>query len=74
MKISVIAHTNAKQSKTEPDKDGVFHIFVKEPPLDGRANQAIIEALADFFEIKKNQVYLEKGAKSKNKVFTVIGV
>jgi uncharacterized protein len=44
------------------------------PPLEGRANQALIQFLADFFEIPSASVTIASGAKSKLKRVRVSGV
>ena len=71
MKISIIAHTNSKKPRIEEDLLKVLHVYVKEPPLEGKANTAIIQALAEHFGTKKGNVRLIHGEKSKNKVFEV---
>lgn len=71
MKIAVIAHPNAKQPRIEKDLLGTLHVYVNAPPLEGKANRAIEEALAEYFKIKKTQVELISGAKSKNKTFEI---
>ncbi|HEY5600774.1 MAG TPA: DUF167 domain-containing protein [Patescibacteria group bacterium] len=72
MKISVIAHPNSKRPRVEKDLLETLHVFVSEPPLEGRANQAVLEALAEYFKVKKSQLTLISGQKSKNKVFEII--
>jgi len=74
MKIAVIAHPNSKQAKIEKDLLGTLHVWVKAPPLEGRANREIVEALAGYFKVKKSQVELLSGAKSKNKTFEITPV
>lgn len=71
MKISVIAHPNAKQTRIEKDLLETIHVYVHEPPLEGKANVAVILALAEYFHVKKGQVTLIQGKKSKNKVFEI---
>lgn len=71
MKICVIAHPNAKVQKVEKDLLDTLHVYVKEPPLEGRANRAIIETLAEFLKVKRSQVELIQGTKSKNKTFEI---
>lgn len=73
MKITIIAHPNARKPRVEKDLLNTLHIYVKEPPLEGKANKAVIEALADYFHTKKSQVFLLSGEKSKNKLFDIIG-
>lgn len=72
MKISIIAHPNSKNEKVEEDLLGALHVYVNEPPLDGRANAAIINKLSDFFKIPRSKVILLKREKSKNKIFEIL--
>jgi hypothetical protein len=72
MKITVIAHPNAKRPRIEEDLLGTLHVYVNAPPLEGKANKAIEEALAAHFKVKKTQVELISGQKSKNKTFEII--
>lgn len=74
MTISVITHPNSKRPRIEEDLTGMLHVYVNAPPLEGRANQAVIEALALHFGVKKNAVTLLSGHKSKNKRFEIMGV
>lgn len=71
MNISVIAHPNSKKPRIEVDLLGDLHVYVSAPPLEGRANIAVIDALADHFKIKRSQVRLHSGHKSKRKVFEI---
>jgi hypothetical protein len=72
MKIAVIAHPNAKRPRIEKDLLGEVHVFVNEPPLDGRANNAVVSALAKYFKTKRSNVILISGEKSKNKLFEIL--
>ena len=72
MKIAIIAHPNAKTPRVEKDLLGVIHVYVNQPPLEGKANNAILAALADYFKVKKSAVFLVSGEKSKNKVFEIL--
>ena len=44
-------------------------IAVHAPPLEGRANQALIEFLAAFFSLSRKDVVLVSGESSRSKVF-----
>lgn len=72
MKISIIAHPNSKKPRIEKDLLDTLHVYVNQPPLEGKANNAIRESLASYFKVKKNEVLLISGEKSKKKVFEVI--
>lgn len=71
MKITVFAHPNSKKPRVEKDLLGDLHIYVSEPPLEGKANRAIKEALADYLKISKSQAILVRGEKSKQKTFEI---
>jgi len=71
MNISVIVHPNSKNPRIEKDLLGILHIYVKEPPLQGKANKATIQALAKFYKTKTSRIVLIKGEKSKNKIFRI---
>lgn len=71
MRISVIVHPNARQERIEKDLLGTLHVYVHEPPLEGKANIAVAESLAEFFHTKKYCVSLVSGAKAKQKVFDI---
>ena len=49
-------------------------IAVQAPPIEGRANLALIELLADKFGVAKSYVELVSGELSRSKVFLVRGV
>jgi uncharacterized protein (TIGR00251 family) len=49
-------------------------IAVHAPPLEGRANQALIAYLAEIFGVAKNAVELMAGELSRSKVFLLRGV
>jgi uncharacterized protein (TIGR00251 family) len=49
-------------------------IAVHAPPLEGRANRALIAFLAETFAVPKNSVELTSGELSKSKVFLLRGV
>ncbi len=71
MKISVKVKPQAKQDKIEKIGPGSFVVQVKAKAVEGRANQAAIKALAEYFDIAKSNIVLLKGQKARNKVFDV---
>jgi uncharacterized protein (TIGR00251 family) len=48
-------------------------IAVHAPPIEGRANQALIAFLAETFYLPKNSVELVSGELSRSKVFLLRG-
>jgi hypothetical protein len=49
-------------------------IAVQAPPIEGRANSALIAFLAETFGLSKNAVELVSGELSRSKVFLLHGV
>jgi uncharacterized protein (TIGR00251 family) len=49
-------------------------IAVQAPPLEGRANQALVGFLADFFSVPRANIELISGELSRSKVFLLRGV
>lgn len=49
-------------------------IAVQAQPLEGRANEALIEYLAKLFDLPKSAVELISGESSRSKVFLLRGV
>lgn len=71
MTIQVIAHTNSKRPRVLKDSSGLFHIYVSQPPSEGKANKAVVEALAEYFNISKARIKPLAGQKSKMKLFKI---
>jgi uncharacterized protein (TIGR00251 family) len=44
------------------------------PPVDGRANETLIEYFSDFFGVPRTAVSIISGAQSRTKVLRVAGV
>ncbi|MDP3771924.1 MAG: DUF167 domain-containing protein [bacterium] len=49
----------------------LFRVSVKEPPVAGRANRAIISALADYFGVPETRVRIVSGAMSRRKIIAI---
>jgi len=52
----------------------VLYIKVTAPPVEGTANAAVLDFLADVLGIRKSQVALVKGEKSREKMFRITGL
>ena len=70
MKFFVLAKPNSKTSFVKKSDDS-FIVAVKEPPIQGRANQAVIEALAEYFKVSQNQIKIIAGQASKRKIVEI---
>ncbi|HEY6249501.1 MAG TPA: DUF167 domain-containing protein, partial [Candidatus Angelobacter sp.] len=43
------------------------------PPVEGKANQAVIDFLADFFDIPRSSITIASGATSRLKLIRIAG-
>lgn len=71
-KIFCKVKPNAKEEKVEEISPGVCKVSIKEPPRQGRANLALIEALAKHFEVPPSRVRIISGQTSKQKIIEII--
>lgn len=54
--------------------DGTLKIHLKAPPVEGKANKAIIKFLADFFDWPKTRVKIIRGVKNRRKLIVFEGM
>ncbi len=71
MKIQVKVKPNSKQQKIEKTRDGSLVVWLKSPPVNGKANQELIKLLADEFKVSKSQICIKSGLSSKNKLIEI---
>ena len=71
MEIFVKAKPKSKIEKVEKIDGNHFEVWVKEPPVEGKANFAIMKALANYFGVKMSAIALKSGFTSRNKKFDV---
>lgn len=71
MKIFVKVKPAAKEEKVEKIDDANFKVEVKEPPIEGRANRAVIKALADYFGCAQSNVRIIAGFTSRSKTINI---
>ena len=68
MKIVVKAKPNSFEEKVEKVDESNFIVSVKEPPVKGLANRAIIKALSDFLGVYPARIKIVSGFTSKQKI------
>ena len=71
MKIYVVVKTRKKEEKVEKIDATHYFVFTKAVPVDGKANEAVIRILAEFFDLPKTQIRLITGKTSKKKIFII---
>ena len=72
MIILVKAKPSAHEEYVRKIDETNFIVSVKEPPIQGRANRAIINALATYFNTPISNVRLVSGFTSRQKMFEIL--
>ena len=67
MIITVRVKPRSKKTGAEFSADGTLVLKIHEPPVDGKANAAVINQLAQIFGISKSAVRIVGGESSRIK-------
>ncbi len=73
MKLLVKVKPNSREEKVEKTENR-YTVCVKEPPVENKANQAVIKVLAEYFGVSKSRVSILSGFKSKQKLVEIKGL
>ena len=68
-KIRVVSR--AKQNKVEKLADDELKVWLTAPPVDNKANFALLEVLADYLNVKQRQISITSGVRSRDKKIKV---
>jgi len=71
--ISIRLHIQPKASKSRivGIHDGCLKIAVTAPPVEGKANKAVVKFLADLLGVPVRDVTVKSGAQSRRKLVVV---
>lgn len=71
MKITVRVKPKSKREYIKRNGNLEFTVAVNEVPEKGKANQAVIKLLAEFFNLTVSSITLISGQASRQKVFEI---
>jgi hypothetical protein len=54
--------------------DGTVKIKLTAPPVEGKANEALIQLLAGLLEVKKSEIEIKAGHSSRLKIIRITGM
>lgn len=74
VKISIYVQPGAKKSEFVGVHGQSIKIRIKAPPADGKANETLIEFLADFFKISLQKINIVQGQQSRYKVIEIYDI
>ncbi len=73
MPQSIRVKVQARSSQEKIEETGIdeYKIWVTVPPADNQANEAMIEILADYFNVPPSQIRIKSGHKSAHKLVEI---
>jgi uncharacterized protein len=69
-KINVRIVPNARKVTVTEEEDRL-KVYVTAPAVDGKANAALILLLAKYFKVRKSDIEILRGEKSRDKVIGI---
>jgi len=72
--FAVKVHPRARKNAITGIIGDALKLALTAPPVEGRANQAVIEFFAELFEIPRSSVTIASGETSRNKVVRIAGL
>ncbi len=73
MRLTVHVRPGAARAGIGGSHDGALVIRVREPASDGRANEAVVRAVADELGLPRRDVRIVAGTRSRRKVVELDG-
>lgn len=73
LKVHVVPNSR-NNSISEVMEDGTLKIHIKAPPVEGKANKAILDFLSKFFDWPKTKIKIIQGEKSRRKLIVIEGM
>jgi uncharacterized protein len=72
--FAVKVHPRARKNAVTGVVGDALKLSLTAPPVEGRANQAVIDFFADLFQIPRASVTIASGTTSRNKVVRITGM
>jgi hypothetical protein len=71
VKLNVVVKPNARKNAVETRQDGSLVVYVSTPPIEGRANERLVEVLAEHFGRPRRDIVIVSGLRGKRKIVEV---
>jgi uncharacterized protein (TIGR00251 family) len=68
--VNIKVIPNAKRNEVKRAGSG-YKVYLTAPPVEGKANKALLEMLAEEFNIRKSRLHIIKGINSRNKTIRI---
>ena len=74
MRFEVRVQPRASRTEIMGEYNGAIRVRLSAPPVDGAANDALVELLAGELAVARRNVTIVSGASSRSKTVEVVGV
>ena len=74
VRLRLYVQPNGKKSEILGEHDGALKIRIQAAPVDGKANAAVEQFVAQLFDIARGRVAITKGQQSRTKFVEVSGL
>lgn len=71
MRIFVTVKPRKKEEKVDKIDDTHYVVYTKAPPVDNKANDAVLRILAVYFDLPRWKIQLVSGQSSRKKIIDV---
>lgn len=71
LKIKLKVKPYSRQQKIDRAADESLIVYLKSPPIDGKANQELIKLLAEYYQVTKAQIKIKSGFSAKHKIIEI---
>jgi len=72
--FAIKVHPRARKNAITGVMGEALKLALTAPPVEGKANQAVIEFFVDLFDIPRSSVTIASGETSRNKVVRISGM
>lgn len=72
MRIYIKVIPKSSRNKVEKISEEEYKVWVMAPPVDGKANEAVVRLLADYFDVSKTKVKIVGGKSVRTKIIDIL--
>jgi len=71
MLLEIKVKPNSRKPRIEEGAGAVLTVYLKSPPVEGKANEELIQRLAERYGVPKSRVRIKSGHSSRSKLIEI---
>lgn len=72
MKFFIQVKPKSSNARIEQKNEKELTVWVREAPEDGKANDAVVRAVAEHFDVAPSRVKILRGASARKKIIEIV--